>query len=478
MVLMPLPYVDASASAAFPDKRDRMLVSAAGILVELAAAAVGALLWTSGAGLVADVGLVLVLVGGGSTLLVNGNPLLKFDGYYLLADWLEMPNLAARARRAVLGRLREALSGEPFEGEPDADARERLWLLLYGSLAGPYRTGLTLWIAWLVSERWFALGTLLALYAVFAAVCVPLWKGLRAVAGDPALARARPRLLVACVPGALLAALLWLPLPYASVARGVVWLPDEAVVRAAGDCEITSVASAPGSDVRVGDELFRCTDPELGLRERELLARLDELDARLAGTATGDPAAHARLAPERRATEAALRDVRARIAGERRHAAVDGRFDIVGTRALEGRALERGEIAGYVVTPRERTVRVAVDEHDIARVDAPAGRVEIRLAGESETYRSVVLERTPRATYEVPSAALGTAGGGTHPSDPAGDGRRLLEPVFDLELAWPERAGTQAIGSHVDVRFVHAPTPLGTRLHESLRRAFAGRGRA
>ena len=481
MVLMPLPYVDASASAAFPERRDRMLVDAAGLLVELAAAAVGALLWASGAGLAADVGLVLVLVGGFSTLLVNGNPLLKFDGYHLLADALEMPNLAARARRETLGRLRAALIGERWTGEPATDRRERRWLLAYGLLSGPYRTGLTLWIAWLVSDRWFALGTLLAAYAVCAALAVPAWRAVRALGSDPGLAGARPRLLAGLVPCAVTALVLGLPLPHASVARGVVWLPDEAVVRAAGECEITDARAVPGSHVRAGDELFRCTDPELELRERELLARLDELDVELAGRATGDPAGHARLAPERRATRAALEDVRVRRAAERRVAAVDGRFDVAGTAALEGRALGRGEIAGYVVPPRARTVRVAIDEHDIARVDAAGDRVEIRLPRLGDAVRvhpTRVLGRTPRAIYDVPSAALGTFGGGDHPSDPVGDGRRLLAPVFDLELAWPGGAGAAPVGTRVDVRFVHAPTPLGTRLAERVRRALGERAGA
>ena len=481
MVMVPLPYVDASASAAFPARRDRMLVSAAGILVELAAAAIGALLWAGGAGILAELGLTLVLVGGLSTLLVNGNPLLKFDGYHLLADGLEIPNLAARARRETLGRLRAALVGEPHAGEPGTDARERLWLLGYGLVSGPYRVGLTLWIAWLIADRWLALGTLLGLWAAGSALLGPLSKAVRAFAIDPGLRGARPRLVAAVVPAVLLAFAAWVPLPHASVVRGVVWLPDEAIVRAGGTCEIEHVARVPGSEVRRGDELFRCTDPELGLRERELLARLDELDARLAGSATRDPASHARLSPERHAVASTLADVRERLAAERRVAALDGRFDVVGTHALEGRALERGDIAGYVVPPRSRTVRVAIGEHDIARVDAPDTRVEVRLeeggGGAARVHATSVLERTPRASYEVPSAALGSAGGGEHRSDPAGDGRRLLDPVFDIELAWPAEAGPRPVGAHVDVRFVHAPTPLGTRLRERLGRLLAERRR-
>ena len=481
MVLMPLPYVDASASAAFAEKRERLLVGAAGILVELAFAALGALLWAGSSGLAAEIGLVLLLVGGLSTVLVNGNPLLRFDGYYLLADWLEIPNLAARSRRATLARLRTLLSGEPDRQASPEDRSERVWLLGYGVLSGLYRTALLLWIAWWLSGRYLLLGLALAAFAVTSSLLLPLWRGVRAIGRDPALRTPRPLAWLAGVPLVLLGAALWLPLPHASAARGVVWLPDEAIVRVPGACEIVAAPVAPGEAVSAGELLFECTDPELSLRERELLARVDELDAHAVGLSTRDPASHTGLLAERRATDAALADVRERIAASRRTAALDGRFDALGTSELTGRAVARGDIVGYVVPPRERTVRVALDEGAVGRIDTALERVELRVdgaGGRSRVHRSSILARTPRASRELPSAALGTRGGGEHPVEPTGDGRRALAPLFDMELAWPEAAGAGAVGAHVGVRFVHAPTPLAPRLLAALRRAFGERGRA
>lgn len=476
MVLMPLPYVDASASAAFASKSDRLLVGAAGLFVELGFAAVGGLLWAQGSGLVAEVGLVLLLLGGVSTLLVNGNPLLRFDGYYLLADWLEIPNLASRSRRAVLGRLRALLSGEP-ERQPIAcdDRRERAWLLGYGVASGLYRTALLLWIAWWLSGRFLLLGIALAGFAVYTSVLLPFGRGVRAVGRDPALRGTRPLALLVGVPLALIALLAGLPLPHASVSRGVVWLPDEAVVRAPGACEISAAPVRPGTGVRAGDLLFVCTDPEWPLKERELLARADELDARGIALMVDDPASHAALLVERQANDIALAEIRDRIAAGRQVAALDGRFDALGSSELAGRALTRGDIAGYVVPPGERTVRVALNEQVMGRVEAMPGRIELRLptpVADGRLHPTSISKRTPRPSRELPSAALGTLGGGVHPVAPGGDGRRVLEPLFDLELRWPTTAGTAPVGSHVDVRFVHPPTPLGSRLTGALRRAF------
>ena len=480
MVLMPLPYVDASASAAFAEKRDRLLVSAAGIFVELAFAALGALLWAGSSGLAAEIGLVLMLVGGLSTLLVNGNPLMRFDGYYLLADALEIPNLFTRARHAVFARLRTLLSGEPDPRPGPEDRAERAWLLGYGVASGLYRTGLLLWIAWWLSGRYFLFGLALALFALWSSLLLPMWRGGRALVRDPALHGRRSLALFVGGPCVLAALALWLPLPYASVTRGVVWLPDEAVVRVPGGCEITRAPLSPGAEVGAGELLFECTDAELVHRERELLARVDELDAHATRLVVSDPASHAGLLAEQRANDAALADVRERIAAGRRLAALDGHFDVVGTSELVGRALARGDIAGYVVPPTRRTVRVALDEGALGRIDAALARIELRVhgaGGRSRVHASAILSRTPRASRNLPSAALGTSGGGEHAVEPGGEGRRALEPLFDMELAWPEGAGVGFVGAHVGVRFVHAPTPLAPRLLAALRRALDERER-
>ena len=80
LVFTPVPYVDASASSAFPSRNQRMVVAAAGIMVELLLTGVALLLWSySDPGLLRDLCFNVLVIGGVSTLLFNGNPLLRFD---------------------------------------------------------------------------------------------------------------------------------------------------------------------------------------------------------------------------------------------------------------------------------------------------------------------------------------------------------------------------------------------------------------
>lgn len=478
LVMLPLPYVDASASSVFKAKNDRMLVSAAGILVELSIAAFGVLLWVSSKGFASEVGLVLLLTGGLSTLLINGNPLLKFDGYFLCADWLEIPNLQMRSRRAVARMLRRLLSGKRDKNPRPEDPTEWRWLLSYGVCSGLYRTGLMLSIAWIVSERWVVLGVALACFAIFQAVMQPLWRGVKALFQDTQLKGVRAKALALGVPAIIIAVLILLPLPHASVTRGVVWLPDEAVIRAAGACAVDEVMIDPGSQVQAGDVLFQCTDSELVAQEQYLLARVAELEASLAGYVRTDQVEYSKRLPELDAAQVMLDDVQQRADAEQHRATVDGRFDVSGTTALIGRAFARGEIAGYTIPATGRTIRLAFPERQISDIDEHIERIEVRVQGAglgARIHTTSILHRSPRASTDVPSAALSSAGGGPHAADPTGDGRQLLQSVVDIELDWPDAVAPAPIGEHVGIRFVHSPKPLAGRLINSVKRAFMDR---
>ena len=478
MILLPLPYVDASDSALFADKYDRMLVSAAGIIVELAFAAIGVLLWANTAGVLQELGLVMFMVGGISTILLNGNPLLKFDGYYLLADWTEIPNLAARSRQRVLARVRSLVSGDTESLQKMMDAREKAWLYSYGVCSAVYRTLLMLSIAWVLSERWFFLGVLLAIIVLISVIALPLWRMLHALVKDPVYRTGRTALLTVAIPLTVGVIAFWLPLPHSSVVPGVVWMPDEAVIRVSSDCEVSNVFIQPGRNVEAGDSLFTCDEPGAAARVDELLARVDELQVRRAAAAARDPLSVHTLDAELEASQAALEDAQARGEARTLTARLDGLFDVVDTPALKGRSLARGDVVGYVIPPEARTVRLAIDERFISEFDNELQSVALRVdtgGGGAQVYDTSVLQRTPKATHTVASAALSSYGGGLYAADDSGDGRVLEEAVFDVELEWPAAAGAAAVGSHVGVRLVYTPTPLFERVSNTFRQAISDR---
>ena len=115
IVFYPVPYVDASSAAVFSGKWQRVLVGAAGMAAEVFLAALAFYLWlTVEPGVIRACAYDLILIAGVSTLIVNGNPLLRFDGYYILSDLLEIPNLASRSTRYWA----EAFDRRLFGAEP------------------------------------------------------------------------------------------------------------------------------------------------------------------------------------------------------------------------------------------------------------------------------------------------------------------------------------------------------------------------
>src|SRR5690606_20540021 len=108
----PLPYVDASAATGFHTKRQRLMVSAAGMAVELFLAALALLLWVQlSDGFARSFLYNIIIIGSVSTLFFNGNPLMRFDGYHLLTDAFDLPNLATRANQQVSYLIRRYAYG-------------------------------------------------------------------------------------------------------------------------------------------------------------------------------------------------------------------------------------------------------------------------------------------------------------------------------------------------------------------------------
>ncbi|MDD2762170.1 MAG: PqqD family protein, partial [Methylomonas sp.] len=156
LVFAPVPYVNASASAAFPSKIRRALVAAAGMLVELWLAALALYLWLLvEPGLIRAVAYNVMVVAGISTLMVNGNPLLRYDAYYILSDLIEIPNLAQRGRKYLSYWWDSTVFGAKDLETPQDTPGEKRWLLLYTPLAWCYRTFVTVSIMLFVADQFF-----------------------------------------------------------------------------------------------------------------------------------------------------------------------------------------------------------------------------------------------------------------------------------------------------------------------------------
>ena len=479
LVLMPIPYVDATAASAFPEKWRRAFVGAAGILVEVFLAALAMIAWTMlEPGLLRAFVFNVMLIAGVSTLLFNGNPLLRFDGYYVLADLVEIPNLGTRSNQYLLYLVqRYAFGIRDLESIATASG-ERAWFVAYGLASFAYRVFIMAVIVFFIAGQFFIIGVLLAIWGVVIMVLAPLGKGTWFLLTSPRLYRRRRRAvgMVGAVVAGLLAFVLLIPMPHATVAEGVVWVPEQSIVRSEADGYVDTMLAPSNTRVRAGEPLVTLTDPFLDAEVTVLRARIGELELRHAAAFVRDRV-QADLVRERLdQTVAELERARQRLDDLALVSPATGTLLMLFPEDMPGRYVRKGDTLGYVVAGADPIVRVVVPQSDIDLVRQRMHGISVRFASNLDLILPATLQReTPAATVQLPSRALSTLGGGAIDLDPtsgAAGQDTAFQSLFQLDLLLPAGATDGRIGARVYVRFDHGEEVLARRLYRRARQLF------
>ena len=480
LVFSPVPYVDASASSAFPNKWQRVVVGAAGMIVELVIASVAMFVWVSvEPGTVRMLAYNTIMIAGISTVIFNANPLLRFDGYYILADLIEIPNLRQRAN-TYLGYLCERYGFGREEAQiPHATPGERAWFVGYSVTSFLYRIFVVVAILMFLTDQFFVLGMFFALLTGFTWFVLPLGKGLRYLFTSPRIRRVRGRAL-AVTTGAIALVLVGLcltPVPFRTRAEGIVWIPDEAIVRAGADGFVGQVVSIPGSNVSRGDVLVVCHDSVLTTQVTVLEAQLREINARIREQVPENIAKAKILEEEKHYIEEKLARTREQVQDLVMTAKVDGTLVLPRAEDLPGRFVHRGDVLAHVVDLNTLTVRTIVDQTDIDLIRHSTKTVQVRLAERlASPIDAGIVRLVPAASDELPSPALGTEGGGQVPMDPKDPkGQKAMRKVFQVDLQLPVELGLVNVGGRVYVRFDHGWDTLMAQWYRQGRQLFLSR---
>jgi len=447
------------------------------MMVELFVAALALFLWLGvEPGIVRAAAFNTILIAGVSTLLFNANPLLRYDGYYILADFLEIPNLAQRSN-AYLGYLIQRYAFRMTRAESPVDsAGERAWFLSYSIASFCYRIFVMSVIVLFVAGKYFFIGLVLAVWAVASMFIVPLWRKAAMVLFGAEFAALRWRAVFGsmAVLGVLIASAMSLPLPLWTRAEGVIRVPEESWVRAGSGGFVEQVVAAPNHTVQAGDTLIVLRDPELRVREKMLAARLVQERVRY-NEALGVDRARANAAKEvLTQVKAQLDDVHRRIDELVVRSPSNGIFVLPDAADLPGRYLRRGALLGYILADRPLIARVVVRQDDLDLVRERSDRVTLRLAERvNQVIEGRVVREVPAATDILPSRALGAEGGGRIALDPRDPKRNTaIETLFEFEVALPDSLRAAHLGQRVYVRFDHGSAPLAWQVYRKVRVLF------
>jgi putative peptide zinc metalloprotease protein len=477
LVFMPVPYVDASAASAFREKRQRMIVGAAGMLTEVFIAALALLVWLEvEPGVVRACAFNVMLIAGVSTVLFNGNPLLRFDGYYILSDGLEIPNLGIRANQYLGYLIQHYAFGVRDLPSPVFARGEGGWFFFYAIASFCYRMMVFAGIIWVIAGKYFIVGVLLAIWAILLTLIIPLVKHTGFLLSSPRLHRKRARAVLSsgAVIATVLAGLLLIPVPSGTIVEGVIWAPEKSLVRATAEGFVTRLEARPGSRVARHEVLVQSEDPGLPAQVRVLKAQLVELKARYdaeilqnraQAQIIGEDIEHIKGMLERaeeRRQELAVRSPTA------------GVFVLNKPQDMPGRFVHRGEVLGYVMDFSAVTARVVVPQEDVDLMRGRLSSIEVRLAERPEQVIPAVIRRkVPAASDQLPSAALSIAGGGNIATRPdAQQPNTALTKLFQFDLKLMTELPVNVIGERVYVRMLRDPEPLARQWYRRGRQLF------
>jgi len=478
LLFMPIPYVNVSAATHFRSKYKRILVSAAGILIESFLAALGLILFLAvEPGIIQDIGFNIFIIGGISSLFFNGNPLLKFDGYYILADVLDIPNLYQRSAQYWRYLFQRYLFGLRHTTSPANASGEAFWFFIYSLSSLVYRLSILWFICFYVTEKFFFLGVILAVWLLTLQILMPIYKSSRYIFNSPSLKNKRLRAVTSSL---LLAGLLivffgFTPLPFYTNSEGVVWLPDEALLKAEQDGFAGVLQVKNKQKVISGTPIIQLQDQFLDSKVKIAAAKLQELQSQYRAERETKKFVEAGLVKEKiRVAKYELNYARHKTKAMSILANKPGTILIPDANDISGRFIRHGELIGYIVDGSPSTVRMAVKQDDIGQLRQAIQTVKIKFANNlKKEFSANIIRQAPEATNHLPSMALATSGGGIIAIDPESEnGSLTIEKVFLIDLHFDPKLHNIPLGTRAYVRINHGRETLATQWYRRLRQVF------
>jgi len=497
LVFFPLPYMDASSAWAFRNKWHRAIVGMSGVMAELSAAAIAAIIWANtSTGTLHIIAYNVIFVASVSTLLFNGNPLLRFDAYYVLSDLLEMPNLGPRSRNYLYYLVKRYCWGLRRAQNPAHTPGEYGWFVFYGVASTAYRVFICVRILLFLNNRLpeelFILVPLLAFSAIVAWVFVPIGKFLRFLAIGAELARKRVRA-VGSTLGAFCLIITFtglIRMPDYWRVEGVVEPVDLAIVHAKSDGFVASFLPSGAKVSPGGSPLIRAINRELEAERKSSVAERRVLEVKRRLAEMQEIAAAQILDEQIEALDERIARLEFELASLNLDPPLSGTWVAPDIEHATGTYLHRGQSIGFVASLDDVIVRATAVQKVAAMLEQAHKAVEIRVKGRPKLKLTGKIEKISPAGHELlPSEALGYAVGGsmpTLPEDPRGT--RTAEKFFEVRIRpdadSPPKAGLinagvagvrLLTGQRVVVRIRMSPKPLAVQWWRSARQLFQRR---
>lgn len=468
LVFVPMPYVDASQANAFRSHESRALVTAAGILAEFAIAAFAMLLWAEAEpGLWRAVLFNIILICTVSTLFFNGNPLLRFDAYFVLSDLTRTPGLGTRGQ-ALMGRVfKQSLGIDPGADMETGGTTERVWLLIYAVASGIYRFIIVFTIAFGLADMLGIGGQFLGVWVIIGGLVWPNMKTFRTLVTSPETKKRKWTVMrraaaITCVIVGLVAVI---PLPLRTTVPAVIVPNPNAAVFSRAEGFIEEMDVTDGTLVSVGDQLMLLDRDVLRTEIFALEARRLSTEARFRAAQNENEIS---LVDAIETELAAIADGMAQL--QEQLDAVEVKSERAGQWMMSMNPLElgmmitRGQQLGWIISDGNRRIVAQVPQSKGFAIQSGVTGVSVLISsGDIRELDAAVLMIRGDASRVLPDPLLADRMGGPVMTDLESPEDQLLalKPAFNLIIE--EAIADVSIGSVVQLKLAHPPTSLFNR---------------
>ncbi|SMF51181.1 putative peptide zinc metalloprotease protein [Alteromonadaceae bacterium Bs31] len=465
----PFPYVDATAATGFSSKKQRLMVGCAGMAVELFFAAIALILWLQAEdGVYRSILFNIILIGSISTLFFNGNPLMRFDGYHILCDAAEQPNLAARSIHQIRYFTKRYLYGLKDSYPVTQSWKEGFGLGAYGIAAFVYRLFILLSIVLIIARNFPMLGLMFLVWMAIFQFALPLGKYLMYLLASDELAKRRKRAIAISFFSFVLVVLaaLYVPIPHRTFAEGVVWLPESSRIRALASGTVEKSTVKNGGEVSDGDPLLFLSNIDTTAQLLEKQAILKEYKSRYEQAWSLDRSQIQLFEQDIAAIELEISYLQEQVNNLIVRSPSSGRFKQLENHQLEGSFIKEGDTIGLLLNENPPHIRAVLKQEEIGFLRSNLTDIQFRLASQPQrSFTGQISHQVPGGTYTLPSQALGTSGGGRIQIDGKEQNyTRTTERVFIIDIESIQQLDAQQFGHKVYVSFSHKPESLAAKI--------------
>ena len=440
LVFTPLPYMDAISSWTFRNRWHRVLVGSAGILMELFIAALAVIAWANtGQGVLHSLFYNIMFIASVSTLLFNANPLLRFDGYYILSDLLDIPNLHTQSKEYINYLIEKYAFGMKDVVNASKSLNESIILLLFGVLSFCYRLLIFAGIILFVADKFLILGIIMALIGIISWAFIPIFKFLSYLISSPKLRRKRLRVLT--VSGitiiVIISLIAFIPFSDSVQAPGIVEAEHLQKIYNDNEGYIEHIMISSGSFVRPGDILLKLKNKKIEfdisiaeIQRKESLIMIKQ--ARNVRIVDLKP-----LVKRLEKIDKDIEDLKQRKKSLLIKSKYKGIWQPSQDAKFLGKWINRGDFLGEVIDPTLFIFSAAVAQDEAARLfQGKVQRVSVKLKGEAQyeipvkKYQVIPFEQS-----KLPSVAIGWYGGGQIATSMTDNSGLMTQEPFFLIIA-------------------------------------------